>query len=306
VKLYYYPLQNFGDRPLNTWLWPQLLPDQLGEDSQTLLVGIGSLLNSSLPPQPLKAIFSTGAGYYQPVRPDARWRVYCVRGPLTARLLGLAPELAVTDGAVLVRTLGLPPQPKTYPVAYMPHWNSAHHGHWRQICAEAGVHFIDPADTASSIVADIQRSQLLMSEALHGAIVADALRVPWVPVKAYWHVLDLKWRDWCESLAMAYQPARLPGWYQARSVADKLRRLTAGRLPAGLSARLVSLCANLAAPVYRYGLSRTARALGRLARDARPLLSSDQMLDQATSRLLEKLECLKGDVARGHLSAAEF
>jgi hypothetical protein len=30
------------------------------------------------------------------------------------------------------------------------------------------------------------------------------------------------------------------------------------------------------------------------------------MLDQATSRLLEKLECLKGDVARGHLSAAEF
>jgi len=96
---------------------------------------------------------------------------------------------------------------------------------------------------------------------------------------------------------------RLPGWYQARSVAGKLRRLTAGRLPAGLSARLVSLCADLATPVYRFGRSHTARALRRLARDARPWLSSDQMLDQATSRLLEKLEGLKGDVARGLLGA---
>ena len=49
MKLYYYPLQNFGDRPLNTRLWPQLLPTQLCEDSPALLVGIGALLNSSLP-----------------------------------------------------------------------------------------------------------------------------------------------------------------------------------------------------------------------------------------------------------------
>jgi hypothetical protein len=107
VKLYYYPLQNFGNRSLNTWLWPQLLPTQLREDSPTLLVGIGSLLNNSLPRQPLKAVFSSGAGYHGRAQPDARWRVYCVRGPASARLLRLKPALAVTDGAVLVRTLGL-------------------------------------------------------------------------------------------------------------------------------------------------------------------------------------------------------
>ena len=304
MKLYYYPLQNFGDRPLNTWLWPQLLPSQLQADSSTLLVGIGSLLNSSLPLKPLKAIFSTGAGYYERGLPDARWRVYCVRGPLTARLLGLEPDLAVTDGAVLVRTLKLDGRPKTHLAAYMPHWNSAHHGHWRHICAEAGVRFIDPAAPADSIVADIQRAELLITEALHGAIVADALRVPWVSVKAYQHVLDFKWRDWCASIGMAYQPARLPGWYQARSVADKLRRLTAGRLPAGLSARLVSLSVKLAAPLYRYGASRTAQALERLAKDARPRLRSDQVIDELTSRLLEKLENLKRDAALGLLTEA--
>ena len=303
MKLYCYPLQNFGDRPLNTWLWPQLLPNQLREDSATLLVGIGSLLNSSLPRQPLKAIFSTGAGYYARTLPDARWRVYCVRGPITARLLGLEPDLAVTDGAALVRTLDLPDRPKTHPAAYMPHWNSARHGNWRQISAQAGMHFIDPTGAADNIVADIQRSELLITEALHGAVVADALRVPWVPVRAYRHVLDLKWRDWCESLGMTYQPARLPGWYEARSVADKLRQLTAGRLPAWAAARLVPLSASLAAPVYHYGASRTARALRRLLRDARPRLSSDMMIDTATSRLLEKLEHLKRDLAQGRLGA---
>ena len=305
MKIYYCPLQNFGDRPLNTWLWPQLLPTQLCDESQTLLVGIGSLLNTSLPREPLKVIFGAGAGYYGQAQPDATWRVYCVRGPLTARALGLEPNLAVTDGAVLVRALGLPAQPKTHAAAYMPHWNSARHADWQQICAAAGLHFIDPSAGVERIVDDIQSSQLVITEALHGAIVADALRVPWVPVKAYRHIFEFKWRDWCASIGLAYHPVRLPGWYQASSVAEKLLGLTTGRLPARLSARLVQAAAHLAAPVYRYGTGRSADALGRLAQNAQPLLSSDQTIERVTARLLEKLERLKDDFAQGRLRPAE-
>ncbi len=54
------------------------------------------------------------------------------------------------------------------------------------------------------------RSKFVIAEAMHGAIVADALRIPWVPVKAYSHILDFKWQDWAESLALNYQPETLP------------------------------------------------------------------------------------------------
>jgi len=52
----------------------------------------------------------------------------------------------------------------------------------------------------------IQQSRLLIAEAMHGAIVADALRVPWIPIRFHKHILPFKWRDWCASLNMSYDP----------------------------------------------------------------------------------------------------
>jgi succinoglycan biosynthesis protein ExoV len=304
VRLYYYPLRNFGDEPLNTWLWPQLLPTQLCPASKTLLVGIGSLLNEQLPVPPLKAIFSSGVGYGRAL-PDERWRVYCVRGPNSARALGLAPETAVTDGAVLVPTLGLIAPPKSLRASYMPHWRSDYHGDWRRVCQAAGIHYIDPTGRVENILDDIQRSQLLITEALHGAVVADALRVPWVPVKAYRHVLEFKWHDWCSSVDLHYQPARLPGLYQGPGVAEKLRALIAARLPARLAGAVSRLGQTLALPVYHLGLSRAAEALRRLPAAAHPLLSSDQAINRVTARLLEQLELLKRDIAQGQFNLGQ-
>jgi hypothetical protein len=65
LKLHCYLHRNFGDGPLNTWLWPQLLPNMLHAESERLFVGIGSLLNDGLPAQPLKVIFGSGIGYGQ-------------------------------------------------------------------------------------------------------------------------------------------------------------------------------------------------------------------------------------------------
>ena len=111
MRLYYYgEYKNFGD-VLNTWLWPKLLPNMFDEDAGILFVGIGTLLNDFIPAKPLKAVFGAGVGYGKglPVI-DQNWKIYCVRGPLSAQALGLEPKLAVTDSAALLRNINLPPK----------------------------------------------------------------------------------------------------------------------------------------------------------------------------------------------------
>ena len=56
----------------------------------------------------------------------------------------------------------------------------------------------------------------MITEALHGAIVADALRVPWMPVSSYHTILPFKWEDWCRSVGLAYAPSSVPTFWKPR------------------------------------------------------------------------------------------
>ncbi len=184
MKLYYYQeVENFGD-VLNGWLWPQLLPGILDQDERSIFVGIGTLLNDLLPRKPMKVIFGAGVGYGGglPVI-DETWKIYCVRGPLSAQALGLDRNLAITDPAILLRTIDLPLKEKRYRASFIPHWESTAYWDWQKLCGDAGVHFIHPMSPLESILSDIQRSELVVTEAMHGAVIADAMRVPWVPLR---------------------------------------------------------------------------------------------------------------------------
>jgi succinoglycan biosynthesis protein ExoV len=137
---YYRASKNFGDN-LNHWVWPRLIPDQLGMESDDLLVGIGSLIKSDLSKVPgRKIIFGTGSGYGAlPLAEEiASWRFYCVRGPLTARLLGLPSEKAVVDGAWLVDMLPDCRYRHRHQsgVVFVPHWTTDLYANWRQPCGQ--------------------------------------------------------------------------------------------------------------------------------------------------------------------------
>jgi succinoglycan biosynthesis protein ExoV len=216
MKLFYYQrpdgLSNFGDQ-LNPWLWERLLPGIFDDDETTVFIGIGTLLNHLLPQRVLRAqkliIFSTGAGYEQKLTsiPEC-WRFYCVRGFLSARQLGLPQKLAITDGAILVRRLFKPTGGKTSSFAFMPH---IHHAKvagtaWSDICRQIGFQYIDPCWPVEKVLSAISRTRVLLAEAMHGAIVADALRVPWIPIITSPRILTFKWLDWCSSLRLTYQP----------------------------------------------------------------------------------------------------
>lgn len=242
AKLYYFRCEkpNFGDE-LNPWLWPRLAPQLLDDDDGELFLGIGTILNDGLPAAPRKLVFGSGYGYGNPPSIDPeKWRFHCVRGPLTARALGLPPELAVCDPAILLRRLPWPVATRRYPVSFIPHWESLDRGHWAQVCEYADVHFIDPTAPVEQVVAEIRGSELVIAEAMHGAIVSDAMRVPWIAVDPQLHMHSPKWLDWCASINVPYKPLALrpSGW--AESCSGGYRRLRR-RFGSGAQAALTGL-----------------------------------------------------------------
>ena len=202
---------NFGDT-LNDWLWQDLLPGVFDEDPEVRFVGIGTILDRHLPPAPLTVVLGAGTGYAPPPPTvhDARWCVYGVRGPLTARVLGLSPRAALTDPAILLAVHpAFTDVPQGGGVVFVPHWKSVRYGQWREACALAGIEFVDPCDDAHSVIRRIAGARKVIAESMHAAIVADAFRVPWVPVLLSREVAPFKWADWAATLGLVYEPVPL-------------------------------------------------------------------------------------------------
>ncbi len=201
MKLYYYRSDggNFGD-DINPWFWDQIFPDFFDSDEAELLFGIGTLLNHRAPSNGRKIVCGSGFGYGQKPHIDESWEFICVRGPGTAKALNLPLELAITDPAVLLPELFAPSQRKVHDVSFMPHEDSHRTGDWQSVCERAGLHYISPADDFRQIITSIAGSACLITEAMHGAIAADAYRTPWIAVQSSPAFLEFKWRDWGHSL----------------------------------------------------------------------------------------------------------
>jgi exopolysaccharide glucosyl ketal-pyruvate-transferase len=291
MKMYFYrgKRPNFGDE-LNVWLWPRLVPGFFDGDEKELFIGIGSTLFDFLPKESRKIVFGAGYGGYTTVPViDERWRFYFVRGRLTAAALGLDADLGVGDGAILVRSCVARPAPKVHRVSFMPHWESAADGQWAQASAAAGLHYIDPCDTVENVLRQIQESEVLVSEAMHGVIVADALRVPWVSVRPVQAPNRAKWHDWASALDLTLRWAHVAP-SNAMELAMSLtgnRKRYAGRIRTWRRLRRV------ASGTFR---DLAARSLTRAA-SREPSLSSDAAIDRAHTRMLEALTLLKKDFA---------
>jgi succinoglycan biosynthesis protein ExoV len=134
-----------------------------------------------------------------------------VRGPKTARVLRLRYEKVVTDPAIMVADClkRREPEHRDIEVAFMPRWRVAlADKSLRKRMRDVGVTLIDPTDPVEEVLARMCRAKLLVTEALHGAVVADALRIPWIPVLGERGHL-FKWLDWTASMGLQYDPVDL-------------------------------------------------------------------------------------------------
>jgi succinoglycan biosynthesis protein ExoV len=109
----------------------------------------------------------------------------------------------ITDAAVLVRAVRGPRhgQP-TMKFGFVPHCESNRWFEWSSISAELGFHHIDVRWDVERVMAEMSRCEVLICEAMHGAIVADALRIPWIPVSCYDDISEFKWRDWLSTVEL--------------------------------------------------------------------------------------------------------
>lgn len=225
MKPYYWASHhgNFGD-DLNLWLWDELLPGLRAVRDDVLLVGVGTVLNPVLlPPGQKKLVVGSGYGYGEaPDIHDPEWDVRCVRGPMTAAKLGLPEDRGIIDPAALIADM---PEfqnlPKLHKKTFVPHWESAEFGMWPAVCEPAGLTYLDPRGEARSVIRHIAQSELIIAESMHGAILADAFRVPWVAVSSSQSINNFKWNDWAKSVGVDYRPRYVPVSTRAEAIAKK-------------------------------------------------------------------------------------
>nr|WP_018876678.1 polysaccharide pyruvyl transferase family protein [Thioalkalivibrio sp. ALE31] len=259
---------NFGDE-LNDYLWPRFIqaPMEIEPGSDDVLVGIGTLLNERLPALGRLHILGTGYGYGRLPTPDAmrRAKVHFVRGPLTAKALGINPALAISDPGILLHRTEDIDRKKDIDCAFMPH-HSMHSDRMTSLCEKAGVHFVDPEAPCETVIDQIGRSRRLICSAMHGAITAEALRVPWMPVITNHEILENKWHDWAMSMQTDIHFRKLPTIW--------------GHTQPSLRGRLAS----------RLKASAFSRMLARMATSAHFQLGPDAILEERLRHIEEKLE----------------
>jgi succinoglycan biosynthesis protein ExoV len=215
MKLYYYDRHaNFGDG-MNRWLWPRLLPDCWETEDGIFFSGIGTIIGPDMPPATHWIVFTSGVGYGGVPKGfgDTGWSIVAVRGPLSAAALGLGAKAAVTDGAILLATLPeyTPlPEDQRKGVVFIPHHQTDGDADWPEVCRRAGVDYLPARLDSREVIGRIRSARLVLAEAMHAAIVADTMRVPFVPITGSPLVNSFKWLDWTRSLEMPYEPIALP------------------------------------------------------------------------------------------------
>ncbi len=279
VDLFYHrdPEGNFGD-DMNLWFWDEVLPGWREAAPDVTLFGIGTLLNAArLAPFAGRRllVLGSGVGYGDPpdLPLDPAWDIRALRGPVSARSLRLAPALGLIDPAMLLpqmpRFAGLSGQPRADRPLFVPHHESIGRHDWRHACTRAGLDFASPREEAHSVVRRIALAPLVVAESMHAAIIADAFRVPWVPVWASWQFNAGKWRDVFEALELEGAPQPLYGRLGELPFGQRLSRR--GRLR------------------HRLEASRLPRCLRRAA-ETPPLLSDGAHLQALTARFREALD----------------
>ena len=299
---------NFGD-DLNTVLWPYFFSNlEAAGNAKTGLVGVGTIIGMPVPGLDDLHVLSSGVGYDD----VADWsgktvHYWSVRGRLTAERLGLPVEKAIGDGAYLMPLIvEKPVGPTTRRPIVIPHLDSVRIGGWERAARLADFELVDPRGDPLEVIAKIAAAPLVLTESLHGAILADAFGVGWTPFATSRNFSAFKWADWMSTFGQrvpieTIPPPRPEMWatYGRRShgLDAEIDAYLSGEIDFGGNGKCVDSALKRRLKVWAamapgVGLvlgahpARTAEALKRLViRD--PIVAEPTRIDSIQARLLD-------------------
>lgn len=285
---------NVGD-DLNFYIFPEILGDLLdnSSDSAEVFLGIGSLLTKKrfkkLEDAKQIVIFSSGAW-------DSNWptltdscNVLGVRGYRTAEKLGLPQSKAIGDGAYLLSSFEYPKAKCKGKIGFIPHQSSERYVDWKNICDEVGLTFITPKQPANDFFIQLQECKYVVTEAMHGAIIADALRIPWVPVRFAPDFCAEKWYDFAEYMDLNISIKKLTFINEkdipiAKSIENLFRKISANLFD------LSDKKKNAPLTFFKSSPDKRAKLCLELTHCVTTYLSSDEKLRETVKKQQEILE----------------
>lgn len=210
VKLMYFSCKegNFGD-DLNAWIWDRLIPGWQEWDDDVTLFGVGTLINDQSAARYERKrvlVLGTGVGYgaAPPKRIPAGWDIRALRGPNSARRLGLDEGTGLIDPAVLCAGFAEFDNPaRSDRPVFVPHHGSVGLHDWGQTCRKFNVDYVSPRMDAMHVIRSVAEAPLVIAESMHAAIFAEAFRIPWIPISIGRQFNAAKWGDVFESTCLA-------------------------------------------------------------------------------------------------------
>ncbi|RLQ88964.1 polysaccharide pyruvyl transferase family protein [Notoacmeibacter ruber] len=198
---------NFGD-DLNPWLWDRILPGWRTISPETIFFGVGTLLHerrmSGFRVQKT-LILGSGVGYgdVPTIPPNLNWDIRALRGPVSASLLGLDESLGMIDPAYLIGDFDeyRLQRSRQRNVCFVPHYSTIQDYGLEDQFAASDIRLVSPSDDFLNVIENIYSASLVVTESLHGAIVADCFSIPWIPVQIHERFNASKWNDftsYCE------------------------------------------------------------------------------------------------------------
>ena len=294
---------NVGD-DLNAWLWPALLGDI--EAEQSVVLGIGTLLNEEFCNRLNSArkicVMGTGAGYGSLPKVDDRWCFYAVRGKRTAAALKLEADTAVADSAYFLASLDWhgAREGQQGDVVVIPHHRSLRYLDWADVCQRAGVRFLSPLTPPAEFIKAVHSARLVLTEAMHGAILADIVRAPWKAFSFGRQFNGEKWLDWAEMFELDHEIEPISGFYDptvfgpdrplhyhlSKHLKEHLSRISLGRRK----------WRKMTPPAFSVekAKDKLASALARLS-NAAGFLSRDEIMLQRVELLYQRLGRMRAD-----------
>lgn len=191
-----WPGNNFGDK-LNDIIFPTIgisncidykKPNLINLPQNTFL-GLGTLLTKKI--RSNVTVLGTGADGIR--KPNIELDYKFVRGKLTANYIGIDAKLGIGDTAYFLKDYiqNNAESSTEYDVGIIPHYIND--------TVLQGNNIISPTLPIEDFIKKVSKCKIVLAEAMHGAICADILRIPWAPITINsnkYPIQHFKWNDW--------------------------------------------------------------------------------------------------------------